>query len=316
MITIWYGDEQTFGSPAVAQRWINILGRVENSTDLSRFSYGINGGPSAALSWGPDRHRLAAAGDFNVEIDRSLLREGENRIGLHAEYRDGARCERTVVIRVNNRDVWPLPYSVEWEKSGCDQTPVQIVDGLWERSESGLRVVEPYYDRTIAIGDPGWENYEINADVVFHGLRQPGDRDGGNNVIHIAVAMRWPGHDVDEHQPHRKWYPLGITAEFRLDARLTGGSWRMLAGGSEKHELDECKAIAPGAAYRVKGRVQDESGGATAYRAKLWPVDSAEPPGWDIEYRRRKSDMPSGCALLIAHYSIVTFGDISVVPIA
>ena len=44
-------------------------------------------------------------------------------------------------------------------------------------------------------------------------------------------------------------------------------------------------------------------------------ADEEEPEDWDIEHVRQKWEAPSGSALLVAHYSEVTFGNIVVKPL-
>ncbi len=316
MIDVWYGDEQSFGTNGISQRWINVLGRIRDSSDGSRLTYRLNGAAAEPLSIGPDYHRLAEAGDFNVEIDASRLHDGMNELQIFLTGDGGREYHKDVLLNVDKSSSRPLPYSVDWNNASDISDTVQITDGLWKKTDQGIRITEPYYDRVISFGDGSWENYEVESSVMFHGLRIPTEADGGHNVIHIAMALRWPGHDHDEFRPHRKWWPLGITAEFRLNKELTSGSWRMLGGAGVNHSLTESKPVRKETWYRLKGRVEDIEKGESLYRTKIWPDGQAEPEGWDISYRRPKQTAPSGSALLIAHYSIATFGNINVRPLS
>ena len=42
-ITIWNGDNQSFGSPGVPQTWINILGTVLDANGIQSLTYSLNG---------------------------------------------------------------------------------------------------------------------------------------------------------------------------------------------------------------------------------------------------------------------------------
>src|SRR5690606_9181412 len=66
VIDVWYGPDQSFGTPAHTQTWVNIMGSVPD--DVTSLSYRVNGGPSRALAVGPDNRRLENPGDFNVDI--------------------------------------------------------------------------------------------------------------------------------------------------------------------------------------------------------------------------------------------------------
>ena len=44
----------------------------------------MNGGADNPLSLGPDERRLLNDGDFNVDIDRTLLQEGANEVVITA----------------------------------------------------------------------------------------------------------------------------------------------------------------------------------------------------------------------------------------
>ena len=74
MIRIWYGGIQTFGSPGLPQKWVNVLGCVENAAGPVSLRGRIGRGPWFPVALGPDGRRLAAAGDFNAEIDAGELR--------------------------------------------------------------------------------------------------------------------------------------------------------------------------------------------------------------------------------------------------
>ena len=65
----------------------------------------------------------------------------------------------------------------------------------------------------------------------------------------------------------------------------------------------------------MKHRVETLSNGQSWFRVKLWPVGKTEPQTWDCERLEEADDVPAGSALLLAHFSDVTFGDVRVIPI-
>ena len=83
-IVVWRGSPQIFGSVGVPQRWINVLGSVEDPTGIASLTYRLNAGPSLALSVGPSDDRLAHAGDFNIELFYGDLLPGLNAVEITA----------------------------------------------------------------------------------------------------------------------------------------------------------------------------------------------------------------------------------------
>ncbi|MFC1715875.1 hypothetical protein ACFL6S_19555 [Candidatus Poribacteria bacterium] len=316
MIDIWYGDEQRFGHLGLPQRWINVLGRVDPRRVVD-LQYTLDDAAPQPLSIGPDGHRLAAPGDFNLELAFDALTTGRHTLAIIATDSDGNSVQHNVTLVMEERKRCPLPHRIQWNQVSRIQDAAQIVDGRWELTARGVRVVEPYYDRVIALGDLSWTDYEIRTIVTFHGLRVPNKEQGdaGANVIHAALAVRWPGHDMDERQPHVKWYPLGATAEFRVNPSWKGCSWRILGGGGIVAEETEKRAIELEQPYAMKHRVESTRDSAARYRVKLWETGMPEPEDWDVELLKEPSDVHQGGALLIAHYSAVTFGDLEVLPV-
>lgn len=316
-IDIWYGDEQSFGHlGGHPQRWVNVLGDVSPASEIQSLTYSLNDGEAHPLSFKEDHKRIAKDGDFNVEILRSLLKGGKNQVLITALDAQGRRAQRRVVVEYHqNEEEWPLPYTIDWSKVSDISEVAQIVDGKWELTSDGVRTVERYYDRVIAFGDNSWENYEVQTTVIIHALTGPKEPPNTTNVTHVAIATRWPGHEADGQQPTVKWHPLGATAEYRLGKDLTNTRWRVFDGQRKYHvESERRRDLEFEKPYHMKHRVQTLPNGLTHYQVKLWAVDVEEPPKWDFE-RFEPGDLRSGSALLLAHHSDATFGDVTVVPI-
>lgn len=318
---IWYGDEQRFGEMGHPQRWVNVLGHASPANEIASLSYALNDGKPVMLSFHEDYKRIAKDGDFNIELDRNTLLPGKNRVEIMAfSYTGDAFSHCVTVHYVSHNKPWQLPYTIDWSTVKQINDAAQVVDGKWELTEDGVRSVERYYDRVIAFGDASWRDYEVITTVIFHDFTPPKTLPNTTGVTHAAIAMRWPGHDIDGNQPHVKWYPFGATAEFRIGDDLQQCRWRIFDGkifrGTNRYYVEEerRRVIQPGQQYWMKHRVQSLKDGSSLYKTKLWHYREPEPASWDLE-RIEPNDYPSGSALLIAHHTDVTFGDVRVLPI-
>ena len=317
-INLWYGEEQTFGHLGTPQRWVNILGNISATDSVVSACAVINQSDTMILSLGSDFHRLARQGDFNVDIDRDKLRVGENLIEIVATDSSGGRAGKTVKVHLHAGNTWPLPYEIHWAEVNEITDVAEIMDGKWELTPDGVRTSELYYDRILTIGDSTWSDYEVETTVIFHDFTPPAPGPPTYNVSHAAIASRFPGHDVDEHQPHRKWFPLGATSEFRLTTQLDSCRWRIFDGENlyVEQRPEQFRTIELDKMYGMKHRVETLTDGQTRYSVKLWPHDQAEPQTWDLIAIETPGNLPNGAALLIAHNADVTFGDVRVMPLA
>jgi hypothetical protein len=321
-LEVWYGDQQQFGSPGLAQRWINILGNVSSPHGIQDMHYQLNNRAAVRLTLGSDLHRLAAQGDFNVDLDAESCQDGINRLVLEVVDSAGNRLSSEMTFQYSQGNRWPLPYTIRWAEVENIQQVAQIVDGNWEITDEGIHNLDTYYDRVIAFGDTSWHEYEVSTTVIFHDFTPPTKGPPTYNVSHAAIASRWPGHDIDSLQPYRKWYPLGATSEFRLTKDLDSCRWRIFDGNKpglerfyvEQQVQDYCN-IELNKKYGMKHRVETIGPNRTRYSVKLWPYDQPEPEAWDFQGIENDENLPGGSALLLAHNTSVTFGDVSVVSI-
>ncbi len=317
-IEFWYGQHQSFGKLGNPQKQVNILGTIGNYLENPCVWYVLNDGPSQrTISLGSDLHRLAKEGDFNVEIDRSELRLGKNTVKVGVETIEGVRSEKTVFIDYNEGNSWPLPYEVDWSQVERIQDVVDVIDGEWDLTSEGLRTRSPYYDRAFTLGDASWSDYEVSTSVKFHNFTEPSEGPPTYKVAHVAIAVRWPGHDSDEFQPNRKWYPLGATAEFRLEKDYQNCRWRIFDG--EIFYAEQGKAvrnpILPEVWYKMKHRVETLSETRTLYSVKFWLSEEAEPEEWDFQAIEISDTKELGSACILAHNTDVTFGNVVVNPV-
>lgn len=321
-IDFWYGDHQLFGAQGVAQKWINILGNVQSEYPVDTTSYQLNHGPPVLFNLGSDLHRLATTGDFNVDLEVHSCLDGNNSLQVSVGDSLGNKVTRSMTFYLNKSNTWPLPYRIKWSEVKDLQEVVQVVDGKWKITEQGIQNEDMYYDRVIAFGDSSWRDYQVITSVIFHDFTPPVKGPPTYNVSHAAIASRWPGHDMDQLQPHRKWYPLGATAEFRLTNNLDSCRWRIFDGpkpGLENFHIEQptedYRSIQLGVKYGMKHRVVSLPQGKTRYSVKLWQFDQPEPENWDFSGVETSENISQGGALLIAHNTRVTFGDVEVISI-
>ena len=301
-IYVWYGNEQNFGQQGVPQRWVNILGHVSDPDGISSFYYTLNGSSSVSLSIGPDGRRLQSSGDFTVDLDVKDLIVGANTVVITAIDDLSNETQQTVNIDFANNNVWPLPYSVDWQAVTDINDVVHVVDGDWEITSEGIHTATPGYDRLIAIGDTTWADYEITVPITIHSI---------NNNHGVGILLRWMGHTdnpVNCDQPKCGWLPLGAICWYRgnrLEIYGNGGSILATQGRSLDLETP----------YMFKARVETNPGVGGQYSFKVWEQGETEPVGWDITGQESLNDPQNGSLLLISHHGDVTFGNPAISPI-
>jgi hypothetical protein len=336
-IEIWNGPRQVSGALGVPQRWLNVLGRVWPPDGVT-LSYQLNDGPPGRLSVGPNRRRLAHAGDFNVEIAHSELRPGANSIRITAEGAGGRTVEE-VLVDHRPGTVWPLPYRVDW-RTAPGISPAQIVDGRWQVGPAGLRPLEIGYDRAVALGDMSWRDVEVSLWFVIHALDEtitgyPSFSPG------FGVALRWQGHSdwsrpraprlwralrrwwrnlpelgAAAEQPRRGWWPVGARGWYGMQPGL--GYRLSIVGNADQVLAREARErrLAPGVPYRLTMRVRSGDPGPSTYGLKVWRADDPEPAHWDLRGRGAAGELATGSLLLVAHHADVSFAAVEVVAAA
>lgn len=318
-ISLWYGTEQSFGNIGHPQAQINVLGNIRTDSVGITAYYMLNDAQEKhVLTLGSDLHRLAAHGDFNIEIYRNELRKGKNLVRIYVVKDKTVLASKEITLNYNPETEWPLPYSVNWAEVKDIQDVIQVVDGHWKITPQGIRTQDVYYDRVLAIGDTSWRNYEVTTTVTFHGYTPPEEGPPTYNVSHAALATLWPGHDKDSLQPNRKWHPLGATAEFRITHGYKDCRWRIFDGDNfyKEQKEDQYRNIVEGLPYGMKHRVQDLPDNSVQYSVKLWEASREEPKEWDFQaVETSKKKHLGGSCLLIAHNTDVTFGNVDIIPL-
>ena len=313
VIDVWEGLAQDYGAPGVPQEIYNVLGRVSDDTFVNTLTYSINGQPDLPLSIGPDTFRLQNDGDFNIDINRNNLNAGVNIIDITAEDSQSNTTTVTVALNYTPQNSWPLPYNIQWDNVSELTDAVQVVDGLWDHTSNGARILEWGYDRILAVGDLDWTDYEITVPITVHAhdalnLGFPSIAPG------VGMVMRWQGHsNWQGRQPNIGYLPMG--GDVWYDFANNGGIFQ-LDGDAGTLQFDNTgQKLTLGTTYFWKFRCEGQPDGSTFYAAKIWEFGQPEPQGWLLSGFEGSNDLQNGCVLLIAHHVDATFGDVTVVPV-
>jgi regulation of enolase protein 1 (concanavalin A-like superfamily) len=317
-INLWYGQTQRFGALGTPQRWVNLLGDVQDAAGIATLVYALNGGPAQALAIGPDNQRLASAGDFNIELDTRTLLNGANQVVITATNTLDQRAVAVVQVDYTAPTAWPLPYTIDWASATNIQQVAQVVDGGWEIQDGRLRPQVLDYDRLVAIGDHTWTDYEVTVPVTIHSI-DPAGYPAPSNGPGVGILTRWTGHfQVGNEQPRTGWQNLGALAWFRWARQDNVETVGLLMTGFANSKLAERTDLAPafGVPYLFKMRVESRAGQPALYSFKFWPDGESEPATWDISAGGRTNEPPTGSILLVAHHADVSFGVVTVTPLA
>lgn len=326
-INLWYGTEQKFGHLGNSQPLINIVGSIRPKSSVADPSYRINGGKSIQFFLGTDLHRLANDGDFNLEIDRSKLKRGENTISIRARSLKGNAITQDVVVHYNPRDRWKLPYEIDFSEVTNIQDAVEVIDGKWEITKDGLHIAEPYYDRQISFGDKSWTDYELYAELIIHRHFPAinGRNRGGPpylSHVHTSFNLRWGGHPDDGYSPRRDWMQLGSLVALRADfaQQKKGSYWwlhygKSIPGKPAKRSIADHSnriSILEGQRYMYRMRVETVAKDQSRYSTKVWPSDGQEPEDWQLAGIDLSETLPQGGVVFVVHHSDATLCKIKV----
>jgi hypothetical protein len=305
-----------FGEAGIPQRFINVLGNVQDPHGVASLTYSLNGAPRLPLSMSPNGNRLVRPGDFNVEIAYDVLPPGVSEITIRASDTGSDVSTKTVQVEYVNTVVAPLPYSIDWSSVTEVSDVAQIVDGKWLRTNDGLRVLETGYDRLVAIGDLQWTNYEATVEIT---VETP--LDAAAKPL-IGLAMRWTGHYAwNNQQPRIGWHPLGALMAYvkgptssKIKIFGSDGAVQLWTVDGRTVSGQPTPEPPAGVPYLYKMRGESLPDGEIQYSMKMWPSAQPEPSAWAVTYI---TDQPpaGGSLLVVVHEAEVTLGNVSIVPV-
>jgi regulation of enolase protein 1 (concanavalin A-like superfamily) len=318
LIDVWYGDIQNFGQQGVPQQWVNILGTVSDPAGISSLTYSLNGGSQQTLALGPKYPRSVDTGDFNAEIDHSLLTPGTNTVVFTVIDKQNRQTQHTVTVNYTTGQTWPLPYSIDWSTTTDIQTVAQVIDGKWKiQSDGTVRTQQTGYDRLITLGDiSAWTDYEVTAEVTVNAFDC---HDYG-----VGIVVGWQGHTTADNGvikpdqprtghpfPGLGWFAtlgsnLAPNAQFNIYANTSATPETALAKDTTGRKMTV------GAKYMFKFRTVQNTLGGSHYSLKVWLASSPEPTNWDLQADGVKTQ---GSIVLGAHRVDVSFGKINVIQL-
>jgi hypothetical protein len=322
-ITVWYGQDQPFGYIGVPQRNADILGNVTGPSRIISLSYSLNGAAPESLSVGPDGRLLQNAGDFKINLPYAALPGGASTVVITAIDSIGTTTRDTVTVNHHTGAVWPLPYAVSWGGTNSLRDSVQVVDGKWSRTGQGVRIIETGYDRTIAIGDTSWKNYEVTAEITVNKIDSSAQAfSPSNGGPALGFIFRWVGHtnlptfDPPVTQPMSGYLPLGCFGVYSWRkgfGSTLANEWSMLGNNLAIRAEDSSvsNAIHYGVKYVIKMQVSSLTETTPYYRLKVWQSGQAEPATWMLNAQETPDDPQHGSALLVAHFVDVTLGRVT-----
>jgi hypothetical protein len=236
---------------------------------------------------------------------------------------------------------------IDWSSIESINDVALVVDGKWtlDQASSTVRTAEPGYDRLIAIGDVGWEHYEVEVPVIIHDQANQ-DWPLVNLQTLVGVILRWEGHSNNEYylqvkpdpreQPQEGWWPLGALVAYERwfdspdsEPTLSLSSNNLFRLDSyPMRESDAVEGVAPidfGTTYIFKAQVlpDPQGSGADIYRFRVWPQGGIEPGDWEVAGFENSGEdnaydpggLATGSLVLLAHHSDVSFGNVIIRPL-
>ena len=323
-IEIWHGTEQKVGHLGSGQDDFNLMGRVEDPSDLLSLQYTLNQATPVELNFRAYR-RVAMDGHFNADIPIAALAPGRNTVDIEARFANGVGRQTVTLERRSGAS--PLPVHIDWSAVSDPQDVGQYVDGHWRLGEAGLRPAHMGYDRLFLIGDESWQDYQITAEVTIHEVApETGPLSGGNG---LGVVLRFTGHVAGGPrrfpiaQPKWGYQPVGAIAWLRWTrGQADGAAFNQFLRGDSNDKTNHGKVeVRAGETYVLKALCQtlpddDQGRGVTRYAFKLWPAAAAEPQAWDWEQVQASPNaLRRGGVALVAHHVDASFGDMAIVPL-
>jgi hypothetical protein len=315
---IWYGDSQKFGNKSYAQKWVDVLGNVDDPDGVASLSFTLNGGTSQSLNMGPDSRRLLMPGDFDVQIPTTDLGSGANTVVIRAVDNLSNVTTKTVTVDWTPGTTLALPYSIDWSTVGNIQDVAQVVDGQWSVTPTGLLTVDVGYDRLIDIGDVTWTDYQVEVPITIRGLDTVNGYDSPSYGPALGILMGWDGHEDcsafvtsicdPSAQPVWGWWPSGDLGELRWTSVFEG---IRLVGFNPDVQAEDPQTIAIGATYHFKMKVETTPDGPL-YSLKIWKDGDSEPGTWMTDQQGQANDPTAGSFLLLAHHVDVAIGNVTV----
>ena len=221
----------------------------------------------------------------------------------------GDSTVKTVIAHFDSTKIWPGAYTIDWSQVNFIDEVAQVVDGNWQVASGVLRTVQVDYDRLVALGDDGWNDYRAIVPVTLHSFSPDGFNPGSNRPG-VGLIARWGGHKPPG-QPQRD-FELGAIGFYRIGQtgfnKLEMWTHDSITSPSVQRNLDY------GVPYLFKMEVETLAA-VHQYRLKVWEQGQPEPPAWDLIEDQPLGSIASGSLVLVAHHVDASFGTVTVTPL-
>ena len=315
VIDVWEGLDRRIGNAGVPQRFVNVQGNVSDDGAVTQLVALLNGDAPRELRIGATDRRLIRPGDFNLDVPVADLVPGRNRVVLVASDDDGNTT--SVEVRITYEPIATGPsVAIDWSQTAKLDDVGHAVDGDWRITDQGVRTVTPGYDRIIAIGDLGWQNYEATTSIIVHSLT-PDQFEAPSFGAGVGVVLHWTGHSTNPggRDPLIGFLPDGqgnvpFGAITWIQWQQDVGSFARILDSTTAQRRSAGFSIEEGQRYFVKAQVEDGR-----YRWRIWAEGQDEPTEWQTITANGVPTPGAGSLGLIAHEADVTFGDVIVRPL-
>jgi large repetitive protein len=287
----------------------------------------LNGGAPLAFSLGPDGRLLQKPGDFKINLPYASLQNGANTVIITVMDSAGVAAAETVTVMRPAGKVWPIPFGLAWSTPESLTDSAQVVDGQWSRTSQGARTTATGYDRSIAIGDTVWTDYEVITEFTINKIDSTAEafstKNGGPA---FGIMMRWVGHtnsptfNPPVTQPLTGYLPLGALGWYHWRSgfgQSDANRWELLGKNLvlRGSNSDSLNALQYGTKYALRMQVTTNPGSRGAYKLKFWKAGQLEPASWLLSGLESSTDPQYGSLLFLAHFVDVTIGRIKVNPV-
>ncbi|MEM7273342.1 MAG: LamG-like jellyroll fold domain-containing protein [Actinomycetota bacterium] len=315
-------DPLSFGSLGMGQPDINVRGRVTDPSGIQSLTYAVNGGQTVTMGIGTTScpigisctRRLALDGDFNVDVDRSLLNPGLNTITLRAVDNDNDETVLEIPVDFTDGVTWQFPYSVDWSTVTDLSDVAQSIDGRWSSRGATLDIDEIGYDRIISVGDETWSSFEAEVPITIRSF-DPAGYEAPSGGPAVGFIPHWRGHgQVGVTQPKFGFSgQLGALVWYRYLNDLNGERLEIRDSTSSPVAEDfSGKTLDLNTTYIFKLQAETGGGQGPLYRLKVWEQGTSEPSAWDIVTSLPPGSPDSGSLVLVAHHVDANFGNLEV----
>ena len=318
VVEIWGASSQAQGKGE--GEVYNILGHAHSLT--TRLTVTVDGGTPETYAIGRGSRRLAGAGDFVIDLDKS---EVTGATVIEVEASGAAIVTTTDTVTLSPASPATLaPGTYTWNGSedpfGADGD-LSPIDGRWRPLGAGNGFRAPAvmgYDRMLQLAG-GVGQYTFTGTVTVNKFDIAGlaDNSISGSSMGIAVINHWQGHNATQFamsNPREGFAPGlgGMLWLQEINATATAANYKALKdSGGTGVASTATRFYDVGESFKFKITVSDDGTNPT-YQTKVWDAADIEPEPWTFEFTDGNTNL-SGGLVLVAHHVDVTWSDLQLV---